>query len=148
MADLPEGSLGASLILHATAVSVGVRAALIMGPSGSGKSGLALQMMAMGAKLVADDRTCLDVRDGCVFASAPATLRGRIEARGIGILRVDPAEPAAVAVAVDLAQVETHRLPPERRITLLGCSVALLHKVDTPHYAAALVHYLKCGPIP
>ncbi len=137
----------APLVLHASAVALGGRALLILGPSGSGKSTLALDLLALGARLVADDRTIVTLRDGHPVASAPAALRGRIEARGLGILTAEPAPPAPVAAAVDMALAETARMPPARTLDLLGCAVPLFHKVETRHFPAALMQYLKGGMI-
>jgi HPr kinase/phosphorylase len=131
--------------LHASAVSVAGRALLILGPSGSGKSALALEMMALGAGLIADDRTELSLRDGHPVAACPAAIRGRIEARGLGVLAVDPAPPAPVVLAVDLGAPEPHRLPDRRMLDLLGAAVPLLHNPGTGHFAAALMQYLKGG---
>ena len=78
------------------------------------------------------------------WAVAPAAAGGRIEARGLGLLRA-PATPRARLVAVvDLAQQERERLPPERRVTLGGASLRLLHGVGDPSFAAALLVYLLC----
>lgn len=132
-------------ILHASAVSVENRALLILGPSGAGKSGLALNLMALGAKLIADDRTVVTLRDGHPFASCPDTIRGQIEARGIGILAADPAPSAPIVLAVDLGQLEAERMPPVRHIALLGYKVPLLHKPEIGHFPAALMQYLKAG---
>lgn len=134
-------------ILHASAVALRSRALLILGPSGSGKSALALHLMALGAGLIADDRTRVTLRDGHPVASSPAAIRGRIEARGLGILAAEPAAPAPVVLAVDLGQIERERLPRLRHIDLLGYAIPLLHKVETPHFPAALLQYLKGGPI-
>ncbi|WP_244437480.1 HPr kinase/phosphorylase [Roseivivax isoporae] len=122
------------------------RAALIRGRAGSGKSALALGMMAAGAALVADDRVIL-TRDGDgIVLSAPEAIRGLIEARGIGLLRARPAEgPVRLSVVVDLDTPETARLPPLRHVTLLSCAVPVLHNFAHPHFAAALVQYLKGG---
>lgn len=135
----------ATQTLHATCVADAGRAALILGPSGAGKSALALQLMALGARLIADDRTILTLRDGHPVASCPAPLHGLIEARGLGLLRVDPAPPAPVALAVDLGQAETERLPPSRTIDLMGVAVGLVLAVPGPHFAAALLHLLRGG---
>jgi HPr kinase/phosphorylase len=136
---------GADQTLHATCVADGGRALLILGPSGAGKSALALQMMALGARLIADDRTILTLRDGHPVASCPAPLRGLIEARGVGLLRVDPAPPAPVVLAVDLGQAETERLPPPRTMDLLGTKVGLVLGPAGPHLAPALLHLLRGG---
>jgi len=132
------------LRLHASAVAMGPRGALILGASGSGKSGLALQLMSLGATLISDDQTELFVENGALHARPPAAISGLIEARGIGLLHAD-ATPARITVVIDLDQVETDRLPPARHVTLLGVRLPCLHKVDTSAWPAALVQYLKAG---
>ncbi|SDY16999.1 HPr kinase/phosphorylase [Citreimonas salinaria] len=132
-------------ILHASAVALKGRGLLIRGASGSGKSGLALQLMALGASLVADDRVVV-TRDGAqVRLGAPDTIRGRIEARGVGILHADTARDAALAAVVDLDTVESDRLPPHRVTDILGVAVALIHNCAHPSFPAALRQYLIAG---
>lgn len=133
------------LIIHATCVAVQGRALLIQGASGSGKSGLALQLLAMGAGLVADDRVALRDTGSAILAEAPATIRGLIEARGLGLLRAEPQSPCAVAYLLDLDRVETARLPPPRSTRLMGQSVPLLFRVDALHFPAALFRLLADG---
>ena len=123
------------------------RGVLILGPSGAGKSGLALQLMALGARLVADDRTRLNPRAGRLIARAPSAIAGRIEARGLGILAADALQEAPVTLIVDPGQTETDRLPPERRLILLGCTVPLCHGSSSGHFPAAIVQYLRAGRI-
>lgn len=134
--------------LHASCVALDGRALLILGPSGAGKSTLALQMMAFGAGLVSDDRTILNQSgNGPLLASAPDAIRGRIEARGVGILGVGAVEPAKVAAAVDLGQQEVERLPPLRHTLLLGCRVPLVLGPLRDNLAAALCQLLRGGRI-
>ena len=76
-------------VIHASCVALGRSAVLLVGPSGSGKSALALELMALGAELVADDRTVLSLHDTGLIASCPASIRGRIDARGVGLLAAD-----------------------------------------------------------
>lgn len=148
-----QGEAGASgdnpVVLHASCVAVGDRAVLILGASGRGKSGLALQLMALGAVLVADDRTCVELRGEDakkqVMAEAPPVLRGLIEARGVGLLTAEAVGPVAVALVVDLDRTETERLPPLRSFTLLGQTLPLVHMVDSPAFPAAILQYLKGG---
>lgn len=131
------------LVLHATAVATDDRAVLITGASGSGKSSLALELMARGALLVADDRVILTQVGSDVVLTCPEPLRGMIEARGIGLLHADWTPSAALAFVVDMDQVEDKRLPTHRTITLLSNSFPLLHKVESQHFPAAILQYLR-----
>lgn len=133
------------MILHAGCVCLAGRGVLILGPSGSGKSGLALQLMALGCDLVSDDRTAVAAREGVLVATAPEAIRGRIEARGVGLLVAEPVRVARVALAVDLGHLEAERLPPWRVHTVLGVDLPLLHRVESPYFAAAILQYLKAG---
>ncbi|MGC9370924.1 MAG: HPr kinase/phosphorylase [Paracoccaceae bacterium] len=131
--------------IHASCVALAGRGVLILGAAGSGKSALALELMAYGAALVADDRTCLRTTPDALIASTPASIAGLIEARGVGILHADAVPEAEVVLAVDMERVETERLPPRREISLLGRKVSLLHKVENAHFPAAILQYLKRG---
>jgi HPr kinase/phosphorylase len=128
--------------LHASCVALDGRGLLITGASGKGKSSLALVMMALGARLVADDATTVHARDGALWASCPASTRGRIEARGVGILAADPVDARIVAVA-DLDRAETERLPPQRIATVEGIELPVFLKGEGLLFAAALTQYLK-----
>lgn len=135
------------IILHATCVAHSGRAVLIRGASGRGKSGLALQLLALGAGLVADDRTRLWVAEGRVMADAPETIRGQIEARGMGILRLPSTGPQPVALIVDLDAETTERIPSLTHADLLGQSVPLVKKADHSHFPAAVLLYLIHGTL-
>jgi len=135
----------ASVVLHATCIVHHGRAALIVGASGSGKSGLALQLMAHGALLVADDRVVV-TRDGdAVIASCPPSLSGMVEARGVGLLHARAAGPARLSLIVDLDGQETERLPPKRKRDLLGMALDLVFPVRGGHFPAAVLLYLTHG---
>lgn len=122
------------------------RAVLILGPSGSGKSGLALDLVSLGAVLVADDQVMLDPSpEGPPRASPPLVLAGRIEARGLGLLRTAWVSGVPVALAVDLGRQGDARLPPPREITLCGRAVPLLWAAGAPNLAAAIIVALKGG---
>lgn len=138
----------AEVILHASTVSVEARALVITGKSGAGKSDLALQMIALGADLVADDRTRV-VRHGGgpPIASAPEAITGMIEARYLGLLRVPPAPLAEVVALVDLDRPEPDRLPIRRTTDVLGTPLPLFLRSDMPGFAAALVLLLRHGLI-
>lgn len=147
-AAAPSGDAAAEkaeIILHASAVAVQEQAVLITGRSGSGKSALALQLLAMGARLVSDDRVVLRREGDRVVATAPDTIRGLIEARGVGLLRSEPVESAEVALVVSRDDIETERLPPARTMHLLGLELPLLHNVERAHFPAAVLLYLRAG---
>lgn len=96
--------------VHGTAVALGGRAALIRGPSGAGKSDLAFRCLGLGTsalvrepvKLVSDDQVILKQDGEGLLASAPATLLGKLEVRGLGILEVDTVAEANLVLIVDL----------------------------------------------
>jgi HPr kinase/phosphorylase len=132
-------------IVHGSAVALGPSGALILGPSGSGKSALALALMAFGAALVADDRVVLSAQDGLPWMSAPPDIAGLVEARFVGLLAADAAPGAWLTLVVDLAQSETDRLPPRRTISVLGHDIPLVHKVESAHFAPAILQYLRTG---
>ncbi len=94
--------------LHTTAISIGGQAVLIGGLSGHGKSDLALRLIDRGATLVSDDYTLVRRVDGRLLASAPTTIAGKIEVRGVGVLEFPTATDVPVGLFVDLD------LPPER----------------------------------
>jgi HPr kinase/phosphorylase len=131
--------------MHASCVALGDRGLLIIGPSGSGKSSLALRLISLGAALVADDQTTLTVETGRLVARCPAPIRALIEARGVGLLRAPSVEAATIALVVDLGQTEDQRLPPTRRFTILGCSADLVLQSPHPHFPDALMLYVSHG---
>ena len=142
---LPNDGDGSADTRHATCVAVGGRGLLILGASGSGKSALALRLLALGAVLVADDRVDLCRRGDAVMARAPAALAGLIEARGVGILYAPSLPEARVGLIVDLDREETLRLPPRRTATMCGIAVDLVFGLPQGHFAFALLQYLAHG---
>jgi len=98
--------------LHASCVAIDGRAVLIEGRSGSGKSDLALRLIDRGAKLVSDDYTVLVRERDRLLAQPPATIAGRIEVRGIGIVEMPHSERVPVALVVCLADT-IDRMPEE-----------------------------------
>ena len=136
----------AGTIEHASCVAFGAKAILIRGASGSGKSSLALELMGLGAQLVADDRVCLRRGAQHILARPPETLEGLIEARGVGLLKV-PFRPAPLSLIVDLDQVETRRFPEKMCTEVLGLTLPFLKKVESPIFGAALAHLIQFGRI-
>ncbi|HEV7878416.1 HPr kinase/phosphatase C-terminal domain-containing protein [Bradyrhizobium sp.] len=121
--------------IHASAVLVGERAVLIRGPSGSGKSRLAFDLVLAGragqipeAVLVGDDRVHLEVLQGGLVVRPARELAGLIEIYGLGIRRCDFAEQAVVGLVVDLSAADAERLPaPDALFT--GISGVILPRI-------------------
>lgn len=122
---------------HGTVVALGRHAALIRGPSGSGKSDLALRcidhppggLITERTLLVADDQVWVERQPKSLIASPPDTIRGLIEIRGIGVVSVPFATHAELALVVDLVAAERiDRLPdPMPHIQILGIDLPLLN---------------------
>src|SRR5213082_1096534 len=104
--------------VHASTVASNGRAVLIAGPSGSGKSDLALRLLDRGFTLVSDDQTIVKKDDDRLLASAPPTIAGKLEIRGIGIVEVERTDNVPVALIVELTS-DIQRLPDDSRERLI-----------------------------
>ena len=113
--------------VHGTCVEIAGIGVLLRGAEGSGKSDLGLRLIDGGARLVADDRVDLSPGDGGLWASAPATLAGRLEVRGVGIMAVPAVAAVRLGLVCDLmpaARIE--RIPPRDTAELDGVSLPRL----------------------
>jgi HPr kinase/phosphorylase len=130
----------AAELVHGTCVALGRTAALLRGPPGAGKSDLALRFLFLARRgpaaieapvLVADDQVRLTRKDDKILATAPASIKGKMEVRGIGIVEVKAATEADLMILVDLvAPAEVERMPdPDVRERLLGIDIPLLRLV-------------------
>lgn len=120
-------------LLHATCVAVGGKGVLLRGPSGSGKSDLALRLIAGGATLVADDYVALKKDGQGLKASPPSKIAGKMEIRGIGVTDFKSRENVPVTLIVDLVPRDhVARLPEDETTGIAGVSLPVfkLHAFD------------------
>lgn len=122
--------------LHASSIARDGRAVLLVGQSGSGKSDLALRLLNHGFTLVSDDRTIVSKERGKLFASAPLTIKGKLEIRGIGIVDVESIDNVPVALVVELTSTMERMPDDSRERRILGVQVPLV-SVDAMTASAA-----------
>jgi serine kinase of HPr protein (carbohydrate metabolism regulator) len=138
--------------VHATAVVIGAAGVLIRGPSGSGKSSLALTLVDRAeiagffAALVADDRVFLAAEGGDVVARVPAAIAGLLEIRGIGPVPVAHQPTAAVRLVVDLAEME--RYPVASTVLVEGLELPYLKVPARTAELAARLIARRLGDVP
>jgi serine kinase of HPr protein (carbohydrate metabolism regulator) len=122
----PAGPRLSAETLHASTVAIDGRAVLISGPSGSGKSDLALRMLDRGFTLVSDDQTIIKKDGDRLLASAPPTIAGKLEIRGLGIVEVERVDNVPITLLVELTS-DIQRLPDDsRERPILGVPLPLV----------------------
>ena len=135
----PTGPRLSAETLHASTVAKDGRAILITGPSGSGKSDLALRLLDRGFTLVSDDQTVVRKDGERLVASAPPTIAGKLEVRGLGIVEVERANDVPVALILELTS-DIQRLPDDsRERPILGVSLPFITLDAMPASAPAKV---------
>ncbi|VVT02848.1 Aldolase [Sphingomonas sp. EC-HK361] len=122
--------------LHATTVAIGDRAVVIEGPSGAGKSDLALRLIDRGAVLVSDDQTWFTRSGKLLLASAPATIEGKMEVRGLGIVELPSAKQVPVGLIVRLTDAIT-RMPEPASRRIAGVAIREI-AIDPWQHSAAI----------
>jgi HPr kinase/phosphorylase len=126
-------------LIHGTCLAIGAEGVLLVGKPGSGKSDLALRLIDQpgcglsdtlrSAQLVADDQVVVRKVDGGLIASAPPSLYGKLEIRGLGIAELAVVAETRLRLAVRLTpSAEIERLPDlvRARMEILGVSVPLI----------------------
>ena len=106
--------------VHASCVAIAGRGVLIAGRSGSGKSDLALRLIDRGAVLVSDDYTLVAYAGGQLLGSAPGTIAGKIEVRGVGLVELDAVSNVPICLLVDLDRVPDRLPEGDERTRLAG----------------------------
>lgn len=115
-------------LYHATCVEIDGRGVLIEGPSGSGKSDLALRLLSRGAMLVSDDYVELASKDRYLTATAPEKIAGKMEVRGVGLVDMVYTSEVKIALLIELTPRDNiPRLPDPRHKELESTRV--------PHFA-------------
>ncbi|MBL4790657.1 MAG: HPr kinase/phosphatase C-terminal domain-containing protein [Kordiimonadaceae bacterium] len=123
--------------IHGTVLDIAGKGVLLLGPSGAGKSDVALRLMDRGAVLIADDRVELYAIADKVLATAPKSLRGYIEVRGLGITSVPVSGGTTIALVVELVpSADVPRLPKVLYKGIAGRKIPLIRlnafEVSTP----------------
>ncbi len=113
--------------VHGTAIVVGERGLIFLGPSGIGKSMMAFTCLTIARRakafsaLISDDQVFLDHKDDRIVATCPPSITGLMELRGSGIVKMDNVASAPLDLAVQLVSVAgTDRLPPENEYWQIG----------------------------
>jgi HPr kinase/phosphorylase len=147
-----------NIFLHGTCVSVGGQGVIILGDPGSGKSGLALRLIdepgygisgvILRSELVADDQVIVTRDQDGLLASAPATLRGKLEIRGLGIVTLATVPSVSLALVVKLQNhAAIERLPDLATFEILGVDLPLIeidaNLVSAPARIRAALAWLK-----
>jgi len=136
-----------SITLHGSAVALNDRGLLITGDAGSGKTQLMVEMMALGAGLVADDWVVIERgRAVGLVMSAPGPIQGLVELRGIGLVRMPSfIDQAPLTCVVDLNRYAAERLPHPDQRGLLGIQFPVIFGKNRPGLAPALMAMLRAG---
>ena len=124
------------MLLHASCVVLNERAVLLAGPSGIGKSDLALRLIDEGAQLLSDDQTQLQCENDVLIASPPSAIEGMIEIRHVGLAHMPFVARAPVALYVELLALNDtpERLPEHEPIFFLDHPV---QRLRLPSFAAS-----------
>ncbi len=122
------GAGASALWLHASCVELAGTGIVLLGPSGSGKSDLALRLIDGGARLVADDQLAVEREGQHLYGRPAASLAGLLEVRGLGIVRLRHGARSRLGLVVDLdPQSAAERLPEPAFHDLLGIALPCLH---------------------
>lgn len=115
------------MLVHATAVArhsaLGWSAVLLTGPSGSGKSDMALRLIDRGWRLIADDQSFVWRSGSALYVGLDPRLghriSGRIEVRGLGVAPTTHTPPplARLRLACACGRRDVDRLPDESTAT-------------------------------
>jgi serine kinase of HPr protein (carbohydrate metabolism regulator) len=120
--------------IHATAINIGGHGVVICGPSGHGKSDLALRLIDRGAILISDDRVIIEERNGQPVLQPAPNITGLIEVRGIGILEMEYARDIPLKLQVSLADISERFVESIKVTDVAGYAV---HKITLSAFEAS-----------
>ena len=127
-----------SLVVHASCVDVNGSGVLIVGRSGSGKSSLAINLLALGSKLVADDQCKLVRKNNSFRISKPDSLPKSIEIRGVGLVSVPMVNETSLDWVVNMDEVEKERMPTPQFTEIGGLRVPTVFGKDMDDLASRI----------
>lgn len=132
LAEAAASDHGATV--HGTCVVIGGGAVIIRGPSGGGKSDLALRLIDRGAMLLSDDYTYIERENDHIAASPPPNISGLIEVRGLGIVSMPHIPRAVINLVVELLDSDAGDAPvryplKSAQVSLLGVNLPVLRIV-------------------
>lgn len=131
--------------IHGTSIARGNDGVLLLGPPGAGKSDLALRCMCTAItyppgpafQLVSDDQTVLSYANGTIEITPPATISGRLEVRGLGIMAIPFRQRACLRLAVRLTDKAVERMPDCADLTEHFCGLPVKRLWLNPFEASA-----------
>ncbi|HBQ22134.1 MAG: hypothetical protein DBW67_04735 [SAR116 cluster bacterium] len=138
--------MGACMKLQANGFSYRGEGILLTGPSGIGKTGLMLEMIRSGGQLVGDDAVVLHNQSGSLFMTPPDATKGLVELRGVGVIRLEPAEKILVTMHLCLGHKISERLPNAQQVSWLGVGLPSYFLL-MDQFAPARLHALVEGQL-
>lgn len=112
--------------IHATLINYKNKGILLIGSSGSGKSDLALRLIIdYKAKLVADDRVDLFIKNNKLYGCSPKNIYKKMEIRELGIAEFPAKKETPINLCVELClnREDFERLPNKQYVDFLGYSI-------------------------
>ncbi|MCR9212749.1 MAG: HPr kinase/phosphatase C-terminal domain-containing protein [Proteobacteria bacterium] len=129
--------------VHGNSVEINGKGILLTGPSGSGKSDLTLRLIDGGARLISDDYTEISSESGQAIMSPPVEIAGRLEIRGVGLMKLSHCRDIPLHLVFDLKnRTEIERMPEHLSMSFDGVTVPVRQIDPFTASAAAIVRHM------